>query len=207
MCFRGASSLYYCVSTQVFFWLTFWERKSILLVNFLGEKKFFAGLFESEKNSWSTFWEWNFFAGWVFEREKKYFAGRLFEREKKFAKLSHFASPARLCSQLNSESEKKGESCLVWEGNLGKVDQSAARCRLSPHRAQKNWLVWTQKNAKKGKARKKKIWVKLTNQPPDAVCHHTERKKVAKCKGKKYKKSVRCRVLQSTKSELQFICW
>ena len=68
----------------------------------------------------------------------KSFAARLFE--KKFAKLSHFAPPARLCSQLNRE-RKRLKSCLVWEGNLGKVDQSAARCCLSPHRAQKSGIA------------------------------------------------------------------
>ena len=45
---------------------------------------------------------------------------------------------------------------------------------------------WTVSRRKRGKVVwcEREIWVKLTNQPPDAVCHHTERKKIGWCEHK-----------------------
>ena len=54
------------------------------------------------------------------------------------------------CAPSWTEREKGWKVVLVWEGNLGKVDQSAARCCLSPHRAQKVELqnIWKRTNLK-----------------------------------------------------------
>ena len=61
---------------------------------------------------------------------------RFVEKGKVCETLPLCFSTSQTVPQLNRESEKKRESCL-WEGNLGKVDQSTTRCRLFASRAGK----------------------------------------------------------------------
>ena len=67
----------------------------------------------------------------------KSFAGRLFLRKSLQNSPTLLLQPD--CAPSWTEREKGWKVVLVWEENLGKVDQSAARCCLSPHRAQKKW--------------------------------------------------------------------
>ena len=61
---------------------------------------------------------------------------RFVEKGKVCETLPLCLSTSQTVPQLNRESEKKRESCL-WEGNLGKVDQSTTRCRLFASRVGK----------------------------------------------------------------------
>ena len=55
-----------------------------------------------------------------------------------------------------------------------------AELKLNPKKSiREATLRWCLRKRGKVVWCEREIWVKLTNQPPDAVCHHTEPKKVA----------------------------